>query len=170
MFSLTAWGAAGPLRIIHLGVHQIEDGPAVGDRVNFVPGEAIYLSFDVENYAITKEQGVGISWEIEASDPKGVPIVADGGEESRHTPAGRQGLASAGPADDRDSESSARWSLYDPHQGDRPELQGRHGRRYQVFRGRRRMATGAGPGRSRFRLPAPRRGHTASGAGGIPRR
>ena len=74
--SLSAWAAAGPLRIIHLGIHQIEDGPDVGDRVSFVPGEAIYLSFDVENYALTKEQGVSISWVIDAADPKGVAIVA----------------------------------------------------------------------------------------------
>jgi hypothetical protein len=73
--SLTAWAAAGPLRIIHIGIHQIEDGPAVGDRVNFVPGEAVYLRFDVENYALTKDQKAAISWVIDAADPKGIPIV-----------------------------------------------------------------------------------------------
>ncbi len=72
---LTAWAAARPLRIIHIGVQQIEDGPAVGDRVNFVPGETIYLRFDVENYTLTKDQGAVVSWVIEAADPKGIPIV-----------------------------------------------------------------------------------------------
>ena len=73
--ALTCWGAAGPLRIIHIGIHQIEDGPAVGDRVKFVPGETVYVSFDVENYAQTKEQSVAISWVVDASDPKGIPII-----------------------------------------------------------------------------------------------
>jgi hypothetical protein len=73
--SLTAWAAAGPLRIIHVGVHQIEDGPAVGDRVSFVPGETIYLRFDAENYTLTKDQGAAVTWVIEAADPKGIAIV-----------------------------------------------------------------------------------------------
>ena len=73
--ALTCWGAAGPLRIIHIGIHQIEDGPAVGDRVKFVPGETVYVSFDVENYAQTKEQSVSISWIVDSADPKGIPIV-----------------------------------------------------------------------------------------------
>jgi hypothetical protein len=73
--ALNCWGAAGPLRIIHIGIHQIEDGPAVGDRVKFVPGETVYLSFDVENYTPTKEDSVSISWVVDAADPKGVPII-----------------------------------------------------------------------------------------------
>jgi hypothetical protein len=71
----SAWAPAGPLRIIHIGIHQIEDGPAVGDRVSFVPGETLYLSFDVENYALTKEQDTAISWVVEAADPTGIPIA-----------------------------------------------------------------------------------------------
>ena len=73
--ALTCWGAAGPLRIIHIGIQQIEDGPAVGDRVKFVPGETVYVSFDVENYAQTKELSVSISWVVDAADPKGIPII-----------------------------------------------------------------------------------------------
>jgi hypothetical protein len=73
--ALTCWGAVGPLRIIHLGIRQIEDGPSVGDRVKFVPGETVYVSFDVENYTITREQSVSVSWVVDAADPKGVPIV-----------------------------------------------------------------------------------------------
>jgi hypothetical protein len=72
---IPAMRAEGPLRIIHLGIHQIEDGPAVGDRVSFVPGETIYLRFDVENYTVNKDQGTAVSWVVEASDPKGVPIA-----------------------------------------------------------------------------------------------
>jgi hypothetical protein len=86
--ALTCWGAAGPLRIIHVGVRQIEDGPAVGDRVKFVPGETVYVSFDVENYTRTKDESVSISWIVDAADPKGVPIVppAPGKKQANLTP------------------------------------------------------------------------------------
>jgi hypothetical protein len=72
---IAGMAAAGPFRVIHLGIHQIEDGPAIGDRVSFVPGETIYLRFDVENYTRTAEQKTAIAWVIEATDPKGIPIV-----------------------------------------------------------------------------------------------
>jgi len=95
--SLTAWAAAGPLRIIHLGIHQIEDGPAVGDRVGFVPGETIYLRFDIENYTLTKEQAAAVSWVVEAADPKGVPIAppAEGKKEASLQPEDKDWLPRA---------------------------------------------------------------------------
>jgi hypothetical protein len=102
-----AWPAAGPLRIIHIGVHQIEDGPAVGDRVKFVPGESVYLSFDVENYTLTKENTVAISWIVTAADPKGIPIIppAPGKkqaalqpEDKNWMPRARQSIAIPSPA------------------------------------------------------------------------
>jgi hypothetical protein len=73
--AFTCWGAGAPLRIIHIGIHQIEDGPAVGDRVKFVPGETVYLSFEVENYARTKEESVSLSWVVDAADPHAIPIM-----------------------------------------------------------------------------------------------
>ena len=73
--SISVWAAAAPLKIIRAAVHQIEDGPAVGDRVSFVPGETVYLGFEVQNYAQTKERGVYLTWEVAAADPHGVAIV-----------------------------------------------------------------------------------------------
>ena len=111
--ALTGWTAAGPLRIIHIGIHQIEDGPSVGDRVSFVPGETVYLSFDVENFTLTKgqgqsaEQSASISWTVEAVDPKGIPIAApaDGKkvanlqpEDKDWMPRGRQAISVPSPA------------------------------------------------------------------------
>ena len=86
--ALTCWGAPGPLKIIHIGIHQIEDGPAVGDQVKFVPGETVYLSFDVENYTPNKEDSVAISWVVDAADPKGIPIIppAPGKKQANLTP------------------------------------------------------------------------------------
>lgn len=105
--AITGWAAAGPLRIIHIGIHQIEDGPAVGDRVSFVPGETVYLSFDVENFTLTKEQSASISWVVEATDPKGIPIIppAEGKkvatlqpEDKDWMPRARQAIAVPSPA------------------------------------------------------------------------
>jgi hypothetical protein len=92
--ALNCWGAAEPLRIIHIGIHQIEDGPAVGDRVKFVPGETVYVSFDVENYARTKEESVSISWVINAADPKGIAIIppAPGKKQANLTPEDKEWL------------------------------------------------------------------------------
>lgn len=66
--------AAEPLKIVRPAIHQIEDGPAVGDRVGFVPGETVYLSFEVQNFALGKERNVALTWTVEAFDPKGIPI------------------------------------------------------------------------------------------------
>jgi len=86
--STTLWAAAAPLKIIRIGIHQIEDGPPVGDSVSFVPGETVYLSFDVENYALTSDRKVAVSWVVEAADPKGIPIVPpeDGKKEAALQP------------------------------------------------------------------------------------
>ena len=48
----------------------------MGDRVKFVPGETVYISFDVEHYTLTKENSVAISWVVTAADPKGIAIIA----------------------------------------------------------------------------------------------
>ena len=90
--ALTCWGAAGPLTIIHVGIHQIEDGPAVGDQVKFVPGETVYLSFDVQNFFETNQQSVSVSWVVDAADPKGVPIIepAHGKKEANLAPEDKQ--------------------------------------------------------------------------------
>jgi hypothetical protein len=105
--SLNLWAAGAPLHIIHLGVQQSEDGPAVGDRVKFVPGETVYVSFDVENYTLTKENSVAVSWVVTATDPKGIPVVAPASgrkqanlqpEDKNWLPRGRQSIVVPSPA------------------------------------------------------------------------
>jgi len=47
----------------------------VGDRVKFLPGETVYLRFDIDNFVRTPDNNVKVSWVVTAADPKGVPIV-----------------------------------------------------------------------------------------------
>lgn len=81
-------GAVAPLGIIHVAIHQIEDDPAVANDVKFVPGETVYLSFDVQNFAVTKENSVSLSWTVTAADPKGIPIIepAEGKKQANLAP------------------------------------------------------------------------------------
>jgi hypothetical protein len=105
--AIACWGAASPLTIVHVGIHQIEDGPAVGDQVKFVPGETVYVSFDVQNCTETKDQSVSVSWVVDAADPKGIAIVEPAHGKKQATlqpedkdwmPRARQSLAVPSPA------------------------------------------------------------------------
>jgi hypothetical protein len=68
--------APEPLKIIRVAIRQIEDGSPVGDRTGFVPGETVYVSFEVVNFTLAKEtQSVSLTWSVDATDPKGIPII-----------------------------------------------------------------------------------------------
>ncbi|MDQ6665130.1 MAG: hypothetical protein M3Z23_12130, partial [Acidobacteriota bacterium] len=60
---------------MNAGIHQIEDGPAASPDTNFVAGETIYVSFQVDGFRVSPDQKVHISYKIEAVDPKGTKIV-----------------------------------------------------------------------------------------------
>ncbi|MDQ6701459.1 MAG: hypothetical protein M3Z36_14865 [Acidobacteriota bacterium] len=56
-------------------IHQMEDGPPAAADTTFVPGETVYVSFQVEGYRVSPEQKVHLSYRIDAVDPKGIRIV-----------------------------------------------------------------------------------------------
>lgn len=76
-----AWAVSGapakPLAIQRLTLSQYEDGPAVPGDYRFVPGEAIFFSFQVSGYRSIGDEDpkVAIDYTIEAQDPAGIPIV-----------------------------------------------------------------------------------------------
>jgi hypothetical protein len=73
---------AEKLEIEKFALRQFEDGPALPASHEFLPGETIYWSFRVRGYHVTKtENDVGdverrmkLTWTVQATDPKGVPI------------------------------------------------------------------------------------------------
>lgn len=76
--SCAAQNKAVPLSIQNVEIAQYEDGPLVPSGSFFVPGETVFLSFQVAGYRPTgeDEQSVKLSWQVEATDPAGVPIIA----------------------------------------------------------------------------------------------
>jgi hypothetical protein len=66
-----------PLAIQNVALSQYEDGPKVPVSYEYVPGETIFLSFQVAGYQTQgdDEPQVRLEWRIEAKDPSGVLIV-----------------------------------------------------------------------------------------------
>ncbi len=76
--SCPAQNKTGPLSIENLEIAQYEDGPLVPSGSSFVPGETVFLSFQIAGYRTTgeDEQSVKLTWQVDATDPAGVPILA----------------------------------------------------------------------------------------------
>jgi hypothetical protein len=77
-----AWCAFGadqpkPLAIQNVALAQYEDGPNLPASSYFVPGEAIFMSFQVSGYRSLgdEEPIVRLGWRVEAQDPEGVPLI-----------------------------------------------------------------------------------------------
>src|ERR1019366_1552863 len=66
-----------PLAIQNVTLSQYEDGPGIPASSHFLPGETIFLSFQVSGYRSTGEDepSIKLSWSVEAKDPAGVPIL-----------------------------------------------------------------------------------------------
>jgi len=73
LLPLTAF-PAGPLAIINATIQQSEDGAAINSGISFVPGETLFLSFQVEGYHVHPERKLRVSYEVDALDPQGVKL------------------------------------------------------------------------------------------------
>ncbi len=74
-------GAAekGKLEIIKVALHQFEGGPGVASSYEFYPGDTIFLSFRIAGFHLVEkgeEERLKLSYEMEALDPEGVPLLA----------------------------------------------------------------------------------------------
>src|ERR1700730_13333337 len=67
--------APAPLSILKPSISDIEDGPAVPATFTFVPGQFVFLSFEIGGYKVSSDQKVHISYKVDALDPKGVHIL-----------------------------------------------------------------------------------------------
>src|SRR6202011_294387 len=66
------------LSIEHLAVAQSEDGTPVPSDFHFAPGEVIFFSCQVAGFTKRQKEDdhqIDLSYEVEARDPKGVPII-----------------------------------------------------------------------------------------------
>jgi len=76
LFALASLHAApAPLSVLKLVISDMEDGPAVPPSFTFVPGQFIFLSYEVTGYKVSDEQKIHLSYKTDAFDPKGVRLV-----------------------------------------------------------------------------------------------
>jgi hypothetical protein len=66
--------AGSPVAIIKPVLSQSEDGNALEGGQSFLPGEAVFFSFQVDAYKTGSNGKVQLTGHIQAFDPKGVPI------------------------------------------------------------------------------------------------
>ena len=69
--------SSGPLAVQNVELSQYEDGPSVSLQDGFAAGETVFFSFQIANYRIPPEETdkINLSYEIEAKDPAGIPVV-----------------------------------------------------------------------------------------------
>jgi len=64
------------LAIVRLAFSQSEDGEVVSSKYEFLGGEAVYFSCQVEGYAKTEKDEIRLTFQIEAKDASGVLLLA----------------------------------------------------------------------------------------------
>ncbi|HSR08413.1 MAG TPA: hypothetical protein VLM42_14765, partial [Bryobacteraceae bacterium] len=78
---MTAAPDFGALAVDRIALHQFEDGPVLGPNHAFLPGETVYFSCRLTGYQLAgagdEQRSVKLSWTMQVSDPKGVPLVSE---------------------------------------------------------------------------------------------
>jgi hypothetical protein len=69
------YAAAAPLSILKPSISDIEDGAGVPPTFTFVPGQFIFLTFEIGGYKASDEQKIHLTYKIDALDPKGVRLL-----------------------------------------------------------------------------------------------
>lgn len=66
-----------PLSIVNIALSQYEDGPNLPASQGFVPGEAVFFSFQIAGYRSEGEydKSIRLTWKIEVKDGGGVPVI-----------------------------------------------------------------------------------------------
>ena len=64
--------------IVRAAIHQTEDGPVVPSGSSFVPGESLFFSAALDGYRVSLAKRVHITWQVQAVDANGVPIMETG--------------------------------------------------------------------------------------------
>jgi hypothetical protein len=72
--------ADNPLQIVIAGVQRSEDAPFVSGEFHFLPGDYVYLEFQISGYGIqtandTDVRKMSLTYEISPQDAKGTPLV-----------------------------------------------------------------------------------------------
>ncbi len=69
--------AAPSLEIVKPSVSQVEGGPPDSEAFEYTAGETLFLSCRVSGFAKNADQGLQLTYSIQAFDPKGKPLDQD---------------------------------------------------------------------------------------------
>lgn len=81
LFATTGLLPGADLTFERLSLHQFEDGPAVAQGYQHLPGETAWLGARIDGFATEKisedreDRRVKVSWKAQPLDPEGVPLV-----------------------------------------------------------------------------------------------
>jgi hypothetical protein len=67
--------APAPFAILKLAISDMEDGAIVPPSFAFVPGQFVFVSFEVGGYQVSPERKLHLSYKVDALDPKNVPLM-----------------------------------------------------------------------------------------------
>jgi hypothetical protein len=76
LLSIAAAAPPAPLTIVNVALHQFEDGPTVPSSFAFLPGDTVFVSFQVAGFqAEGDDKLVKLDYFMAAYDSAGIPIV-----------------------------------------------------------------------------------------------
>jgi hypothetical protein len=76
LLSIAAAAPPAPLTIVNVALHQFEDGPTVPSSFAFLPGDTVFVSFQVAGFqAEGEDKLVKLDYYVAAYDSAGIPIV-----------------------------------------------------------------------------------------------
>lgn len=64
-----------PLTVVNATLHQFEDGAPILSGHQFIPGETVFFSFQIQGYSVPADQKVQLSYRIEVFDSDGTPVA-----------------------------------------------------------------------------------------------
>jgi len=67
--------APAPFAILKLAISDMEDGAIMPPSFTFVPGQFVFVSFEVGGYQVSSERKLHLSYKVDALDPKNVPLM-----------------------------------------------------------------------------------------------
>ncbi len=67
--------APAPFAILKLAISDTEDGAIVPPSFTFVPGQFVFVSFEVGGYQVSPERKLRLSYKVDAFDPKNVLLM-----------------------------------------------------------------------------------------------
>src|SRR5579863_16447 len=73
--AISLHAAPEPFAILKFAISDMEDGALVPPSFTFVPGQFVFVSFQVGGYQVSAERKLHLSYKVDAFDPKNVPLI-----------------------------------------------------------------------------------------------